>query len=106
MTLEADTKLVENALESMKLNGVKGVDSPRVRRNEEQTAQIENSEKTHIIGVDFALWRRGSRQTSPCSFLGGIRRLSTNFKCKRKWKECGRKCVKLKGNMCARDVTC
>ena len=29
----------------MKLNGVKGVDSPRVRRNEEQTAQIENSEK-------------------------------------------------------------
>ena len=43
MTLEADTKLVENALESMKLNGAK--DSPRVRRNEEQTAQIENSEK-------------------------------------------------------------
>ena len=35
MTLEADTKLVENALESMKLNGAKGVDSPRVRRNEE-----------------------------------------------------------------------
>ena len=31
MTLEADTKLVENALESMKLNGAKGVDSPRVR---------------------------------------------------------------------------
>ena len=44
MTLEADTKLVENALESMKLNGAKGVDSPRVRRNEEQIAQIENSE--------------------------------------------------------------
>ena len=38
MTLEADTKLVECALESMKLNGAKGVDSPRVRRNEEQTA--------------------------------------------------------------------
>ena len=32
MTLEADTKLVENALESMKLNGAKGVDSPRVRK--------------------------------------------------------------------------
>ena len=32
MTLEADTKLVENALESMKLIGAKGVDSPRVRR--------------------------------------------------------------------------
>ena len=32
MTLEADTKLVENALESMKLKGAKGVDSPRVRR--------------------------------------------------------------------------
>ena len=45
MTLEADTKLVENALEIMKLKGAKGVDSPRVRRTEEQTAQIENSEK-------------------------------------------------------------
>ena len=31
MTLEADTKLVENALESMKLKRAKGVDSPRVR---------------------------------------------------------------------------
>ena len=29
----------------MKLTGAKGVDSPRVRRNEEQTATIENSEK-------------------------------------------------------------
>ena len=45
MTLEADTKPVENALESMKLDGAKGVDSPSVRRNEEQTAQIESSEK-------------------------------------------------------------
>ena len=45
MTLEADTKLVEGALESMKLTGAKSVDSPRVRRNEEQTAQIENSGK-------------------------------------------------------------
>ena len=45
MTLEADTKLVENALESMNLKGAKGVDSPRVRRTEQQTAQIENSEK-------------------------------------------------------------
>ena len=44
MTLEADTKLVESALESMQLTGAKGVDSPRVRRNEEQTAHIENSE--------------------------------------------------------------
>ena len=44
MTLEADTKLVENALESMKLNGAKGVDSPRVTRTEERTALIENSE--------------------------------------------------------------
>ena len=44
-TLEADTKLVECALESMKLIGAKGIDSPRVRKNEEQTAQIENSEK-------------------------------------------------------------
>ena len=45
MTLEADTKLVENALENMKLKGANGVDSPRGRRTEEQTAQIENSEK-------------------------------------------------------------
>ena len=45
MTVEADTKLVEGALESMKSTGAKGVDSPRVRKNEEQTAQIENSEK-------------------------------------------------------------
>ena len=45
MTLEADTKLVENALEIMKLKGAKGVDSPRVRRTEEQTARLETSEK-------------------------------------------------------------
>ena len=45
MTLEADTKLVRNALETMKLIGVKSVDSPRVRRNGEQTARIESSEK-------------------------------------------------------------
>ena len=45
MTLEAGTKLVEGALETMKLVGAKGVDSPRVRRNEEHTAQIENTEK-------------------------------------------------------------
>ena len=32
MTLEADMKLVEGALESMKLNGAKGVDSPSARR--------------------------------------------------------------------------
>ena len=45
MTLEADTKLVRDALETMKLVGARGVNSPRVRRNEEQTAHIENSEK-------------------------------------------------------------
>ena len=45
MTLEDDTKLVESALERMKLTGAQGVDSPRVRRNEERTAQIENSDK-------------------------------------------------------------
>ena len=57
MTLEADTKLVENALKSMKLNDAKGVDSPRVvRRNEEQTAQIENSEK--LTSVESTLHRR------------------------------------------------
>ena len=52
MTLEADTKLVENALETMKLTGAKGVDSTCVRRNEEQTTQIEFRE-AHISGVDF-----------------------------------------------------
>ena len=55
MTLEADTKLVENALESMKLNSAKGVDSPRVRRIEEQTAQIEISEK--LTSVESTLYR-------------------------------------------------
>ena len=57
MTLEADTKLVENALESMKLNGAKGLDSPRVRKTEEQTAQIENSEKlTSAESLCTAAW--------------------------------------------------
>ena len=55
MTLEADTKLVENALEIMKLKGAKGVDSPRVRRTEEQTAQIENSEK--LTSAESTLYR-------------------------------------------------
>ena len=55
MTLEADTKLVENALESMKLTGAKGVDSSRVRRTEEQTAQIENSEK--LTSAESTLYR-------------------------------------------------
>ena len=53
MTLEADTKLVEGDLES----GAKGVDSPRVRRNEEQTAQIEISEKlTSAESICTAVW--------------------------------------------------
>ena len=54
MTLEADTKLVEGALEIMKLTGAKSVDSPRVRRNEEQIAQIENSEK--LTSAESALY--------------------------------------------------
>ena len=53
--LDADTKLVENAVESMKLNGAKRVDSPRVRRNDEQTAQIENSKK--LTQVESTLYR-------------------------------------------------
>ena len=55
MTLEADTKLVENASESMKLKGAKGVDSPRVRRTEKQTAPIENSEK--LTSAESTLYR-------------------------------------------------
>ena len=53
MTWEADTKLVANALESMELKGAKRVESPCVRRTEEQTAQIENSEK--ITSVESIL---------------------------------------------------
>ena len=45
VTLEADTKLVEDALNTVKLVGAKGVDSPRVRRNEEQPRKMESSEK-------------------------------------------------------------
>ena len=45
MTLEAGTNLVKGAMKDMKFTDAKGVDSPRVRRNEEHTAQIENSEK-------------------------------------------------------------
>ena len=55
MTLEADAKLVEGALESMKLNGAKGVDSPRLRITEEQTAQIDNSEK--LTSAETTLYR-------------------------------------------------
>ena len=35
--------------------GAQGVDSPRVRRNEEQTAQIENSEK--LTSAESTLYR-------------------------------------------------
>ena len=55
MTLEAEMKLVEDALETMKLVCAKGVDSPRVRRTEEQTAQIENSEK--LTPAESTLYR-------------------------------------------------
>ena len=55
MTLEADTKLVEKALENMKLKGAKGVDSPRVKRTEGQTARIENSEK--LTSAESILYR-------------------------------------------------
>ena len=55
MTLEVDTNFDENALESMKLNGAKDVDSLRVRRNEEKTAQVENFEK--LTSVESTLYR-------------------------------------------------
>ena len=55
MTLEADTKLVEDVLETMKLIGAKGVDSPRVRQNEEQTIQIESSK--NLTSVESTLYR-------------------------------------------------
>ena len=55
MTLEADTKLVRDASEVMKLIGAKGVDSSRVRRNEEQKAQIESCEK--LLSAESASYR-------------------------------------------------
>ena len=55
MTLEADTKLVEDALNTMILVGAKGVDSPRVRRHEEQAAQMQSSEK--LTSVESILYR-------------------------------------------------
>ena len=42
-------------MESMKLNGANGVDSPRVRRTEEQTAHIETSEK--LTSAESTLYR-------------------------------------------------
>ena len=39
----------------MKLIGAKGVDSPRVGKNEEQTAPIENSEK--LTSAESTLYR-------------------------------------------------
>ena len=65
MTLEADTNLVENALESMKLIGAKGVDSPRVNRTEEQTAQIDNSEKREPFKAN-----RGRGTSDSCDSVG------------------------------------
>ena len=51
MTLEADMKLVEGALESMKLTGAKGVDSPRFRKNDSTDREFR---ETDVSGVDFA----------------------------------------------------
>ena len=55
MTLDADTKLVRDVLETLKLVDAEGVDSPRVRQNEEQTAQIENSAK--LTSAESTLYR-------------------------------------------------
>ena len=55
MTLEADTKRVKDALETMKLIVARGVDSPHVRRIEERTAKIENSEK--LTSPESTLYR-------------------------------------------------
>ena len=55
MTLEADTKLVEGAFESHEVYGCKWCRSPRIRKNEEHTAQIENSEK--LPSTESTLYR-------------------------------------------------
>ena len=52
MTFEADTKLVEGASKTMEVVGAKRVDSPRVKRNEERTAQGEFRE-THANRGNF-----------------------------------------------------
>ena len=49
MTLEADTKLAENALESMILNGAKSVVS-REMKSKQHTSTFR---ETQISGVDF-----------------------------------------------------
>ena len=41
MVFHSFSKVVDNALESMKLNGAKGVDSPRVRRNAANRRLVE-----------------------------------------------------------------
>ena len=54
-TIKIERYLLRVLLESMQLNGAKSVDSPRVRRTEEQTAQIENSEK--LTSAESTLYR-------------------------------------------------
>ena len=55
MTLEADTKLVEDALETMKLIGAKkGVDSPHVRKR--KSKQYKSSSKK-FTAVESSLYR-------------------------------------------------
>ena len=46
---------VAGVLKAMKLIDANGVDSPRVTKNEEQSAQIENSEK--LTSAESTLYR-------------------------------------------------
>ena len=42
MTLEPDARLITQAIEDLKLERANGVDTPRIRRNEMQTAEMES----------------------------------------------------------------
>ena len=53
MTLEADTKLVENALESMKLNGAKRRRFTTCQENWRANSTDWGFRETHVSGVDF-----------------------------------------------------
>ena len=68
MTLDADTKLVRDVFgdpESWLMQ--KGVDSPRVRQNEEQTAQIENSAK--LTSAESTLYRSFGDEVGVCQLI-------------------------------------
>ena len=53
MTLDVDTKLVVDALKSMKLGGAKGVDAPSVRRKRKTISTDGELPEAHASRIDF-----------------------------------------------------